>query len=180
MANIILEYRGKKYMRSNGKWAEAGGLCTVAPGNIQAELDRQYADSLPLDDFSLDDLTLLGDQFKENGSVSAAIALFERALSFAAFRDAKVIYPRLTSCYRKIGQPQKAIQLFESLKSMYGERYITSVLLTSVASAYCDLKEWTKAKKCADQANAIEMNLHRQTSAELRSVYARIKKESNG
>lgn len=55
----------------------------------------------------------------------------------------------ITSYYRNLNQPQKAIDFRMENKGIY--RYGLSVpLLTSLAAAYCDVKDNKNAKYCAD------------------------------
>ena len=72
--------------------------------------------------------------------------------------------------------PQKVVDLFAAIKRKYGEDFITPVMLTSVAAAYCDLHEYEKAMRCCKWAykkygGRIDPNL--------KVVFERIKKESN-
>ena len=46
--------------------------------------------------------------------------------------------------------PRKVIDLFSETKRKYGTDFITPVLLTSVAAAYCDLKEYENALRCCN------------------------------
>ena len=71
--------------------------------------------------------------------------------------------------------PRSAIELFSFAKNKYGDQFITPVLLTSVAAAYCDLGEYENALRCCKWAYK---RFDAQFDASLRNVFARIKKES--
>ena len=83
------------------------------------------------------------------------------------------IMPVLTSTCRIMHRPQEAID--------YAQQYLPAcgsvALFTSLAGAYCDVKDYTNAKKFADRAYAMQgggkgyMN-------ELSLVYQRIQKET--
>ena len=71
--------------------------------------------------------------------------------------------------------PKKVIELFSSLKNRYGVDFITPVLLTSVAAAYCDLGEYDNALRCCKWAYR---KFDGEFNSNLSGVWARIKKES--
>ena len=70
--------------------------------------------------------------------------------------------------------PRKVIDLFSETKRKYGTDFITPVLLTSVAAAYCDLKEYENALRCCKWAYKKFGGFN----PNLSNVYTRIKKES--
>lgn len=87
----------------------------------------------------------------------------------------KIVFPIITSCYRALGQPQKAIDFWMANKSIFTS-CISVPLLTSLAAAYCDVQNYKMAKKCADRAYALQGGgLNQKT--ELSLVYMRIKRE---
>lgn len=88
----------------------------------------------------------------------------------------KRVFPIITSCYRNLNQPQKAIDFWMENKEIY--RYSLSVpLLTSLAAAYCDVKDYKNATYCADKAYALQRGGTGEKN-ELSLVYKRIQKET--
>ena len=87
------------------------------------------------------------------------------------------VFPMLTSCYRAIGTPQKAIDFWEENKSKILS--CSSVpLYTSLAAAYCDVGDYELAKRYAKRAYATNGG-SKEDSEELYLVFQRIKKETN-
>ena len=170
-------YDGKEYWRNGGrtgaKWADRNGL--VVPIGIQNTLNVAYAASLRSDEMDFETLLKTADEFKNSGSYGCAIRFYEYAVKKADASGLKGILPRLTSCYRAQGQPQKAIDILSYAKEKYGQKMITSALLVSAGAAYCDLKDYKRAKKCCNRAYAM---LGKQATGEWKAVYGRIRKES--
>ena len=67
--------------------------------------------------------------------------------------------------------------MYERLVGQYGGRLLSPALCTSVAAAYCDIKDYKKAKDCADKAYAMSGG---KAAGELAAVYGRIRKETTG
>jgi tetratricopeptide (TPR) repeat protein len=171
MAEIV--YNGKTYTRNNSKWIDRDHM--VVHKALQQELNKLYLKTLDLTSYSLKDLISEGDKFKDSYTYDYAIAFYEKTVELCDEETLKYILPRITSCYRHEKRPKKAIELFSYAKGKYGEYFITPVLLTSVAAAYCDLKEYENALRCCRWAfkrygGDIDPNLS--------SVFDRIKKES--
>lgn len=93
-----------------------------------------------------------------------------------SFSYYQVVFPIITSCYRALGQPQKAIDFWERNKRLFSS-CLTVPLLTSLAAAYCDVGDYEKATKCANRAYAMQGGAQ-SGSTELSGVYGRIKKET--
>ena len=88
----------------------------------------------------------------------------------------QVVFPMITSCYRALKEPQKAIDFWMENKHIF-KVCLSVPLLTSLAAAYCDVGDYVLAKKCADRAYAIQgggLNYKN----ELSLVYKRIQKET--
>lgn len=99
------------------------------------------------------------------------------ALKFSDEEYYKTVFPIATSCYRSMGQSQKAIDFWMKNKDIY-KSCLSVPLLTSLAAAYCDVKNYDMAKYCADKAYYLQgggINF----KTELSLVYMRIKKETN-
>lgn len=167
---ISFVFEGVKYIRYNDHWCDEHYM--IAPLCVQYALDRQYADSLSLEEYNDNELLNLADKFKENKSYHLAIRYYYEIIKKADIVDCSYVYPRLSSCYRKVGRAQEAIELMTILKNKFGLNSISPVLLTSVAAAYCDLFEYDNALKCANRAYVL---MGKRTSPELSLVYKRIK-----
>lgn len=86
------------------------------------------------------------------------------------------IFPIVTSCYRALKQPQKAIDFWMKNKKVFNS-CLSVPLLTSLAAAYCDLNKYDLAKTCADRAYAMQGG-NKSYKTELTMVYERIRKEN--
>lgn len=167
----IIELEGKTYTRRNEKWVDSRGY--VVCESLQKDLNREYARTVDPNDLSLKDCVAEGDKFKNSSSIGLALRFYENAIDRADAVTMAYILPRITSCYRKNGQPQKAIDVLAYANNMFGKQMVTATLLTSVAAAYCDLGDYARAKKCCDRAFAASNG---KASDELSLVYERIKK----
>ena len=163
----IIIYNGETYKRRKDKWADSSGL--IAHDGLQDDLNKAYAQQLDPNTLPLDDCIAQGDSFKKSSSYSLALKFYEAAVEKADFKTMSYILPRMTSCYRKIGQPQKSIDILTYASKTFGKEMITSALLTSAAAAYCDLGDSLHATLCYNKAYAKGGN-----SDELSLVYKRI------
>lgn len=166
-----LVYKGKTYTRQREKWAEPSGM--IACESIQADLNKEYAKQLDPARLSPDDCIAHGDKFKRSGSMGLALKFYEQAEKQADRETMAFLLPRLTSCYRETDQPQKAIDILSYASKNFGQDMLNPVLLTSVAAAYCDMGDYSRAKKCCDRAYAMSNG---NASGELSLVYRRVKK----
>lgn len=174
--NDEIVYNGKKYTRIRGKWVDRNFM--TVPVGLQSTLDTLFEEQRNLDDFTLDELIAEGDLYK--GAESFHFAIKYYAIVLEETQDVNTyrkVLPRLTSCYRAQGQAAKAIELFDGLTRQYGGKLNSPALCTSIAAAYCDIKDYKKAKDCADKACAMNRG---KASGELAAVYARIRKETTG
>jgi tetratricopeptide (TPR) repeat protein len=167
-----LEHEGQIYYRIRSKWTDDRHIFVCQ--NMQKKLNKAHIASLDLSVFSVEDLVVEGDKFKQSDSFDYAIAFYERALEECDGITMKYILPRITSCFRQNNQPKKVVELFSMIKGKFGESFITPVLLTSVAAAYCDLGEYENALRCCRWAfkrskGGIDPNL--------KNVWARLQKE---
>ena len=166
-------YKGKKFTRSSSKWVDSDNM--VVHESLQRELNKLFIDGVDFSLFSISQLVDEGDKFKNSYTYDLAIAFYEKAADKCDKEMLQYILPRITSCYRHHKTPRKAIELFTLAKSRYGEDFITPVLLTSVAAAYCDLKEYDNALRCCRWAYK---RYGGELDPNLSNVFARIKKES--
>ena len=73
---------------------------------------------------------------------------------FGKYDFGRKLASTMTSVYRNVGQPEKAI---EFAKDYLGEDDFYSIpLLTSLAAAYCDINEPLTAKKYCDEAYSLQ------------------------
>lgn len=164
-------YNGKIYTRRNDKWADSNNF--IVYEGLQRDLNKEYARQLDPSSMSLDECVANGDKFKQSGSNGLALKFYEEAVKKADYKTMAYILPRITSCYRKSGQPQRAIDILTYASNTFGKHMVTPALLTSAAAAYCDLEDYARAKKCCDRAYAAGNGNH---SGELSLVYKRINK----
>ena len=167
-----LKYENRTYIRYNGKWVDSSGI--AAPIKTQNILNQEFEKQLDLSKLSVDQLESEADKLKDADKHYRAIKYYEEIASKCDINKLRYLLPKLSSCYRKCNMPQKSIELFASAEEKYGQSIIDEVLLTTVGAAYCDLKEFDKAKKCCNEAYA---KCNGKCSQELISVYERIKKE---
>lgn len=166
-----LVFDGKTYTRQSDKWVDSRH--TIVHEGLQKDLNREYAKQLEPATLSVKECIAHGDRFKNSSSTGLALKFYEEASMRADRITMAYILPRMTSCYRQNGMPQKAIDILEYASKTFGRDIVTPVLLTSVAGAYCDLGDYARAKKCCDRAYA---QLNGKRSDELSLVYKRIQK----
>ncbi len=173
MAVETIEYEGNRYSRRDGKWVDSRG--TIVCENLQKDLNRKFAENIDPKELPLAQCIAEGDNFKNSTSIGLALKFYEAAVAKADRATLSYILPRITSCYRKNGQAQKAIDVLTYASNHFGKDMVTPALLTSAAAAYCDLKDYKRARKCCDRAYAASSG---RDEDELSLVYKRIRKES--
>ncbi len=170
-----VEHNGQTYTRIKGKWYDKNHM---AVPHLQKKLDELYESQRNLDDFTLEELVAEGDRFKAAESWHIAIRYYDRALEVTQnVQTFRLVLPRITSCYRAQGRAKDAIALYDSLTGMYRNRLASPALLTSIAAAYCDIRDFRKAEEYAKWAYAAS---HGKSSPELNGVFGRIRKELTG
>ena len=167
-----ITYNGKEYMRNGMKWFDSSYV--VVHQTLQDELNKLYIQSIDLTQMDVDAVVLEGDRYKQTRSFGLAIRCYEEAASRCDADTMSCILPRITSCYRGINAPERAIELFAFAKRRYGTGIMNPALLTSAAAAYCDMRQYDNARKCCKRAYAM---CNGRASEELKSVFGRIKKE---
>lgn len=169
---IILD--GKKYERRYKKWTENN---IVVPDVLQKKLNLMLAGEADVESMSITKLIENADKFQDSRDYSLAIKYYSAAIARCVYVDRNnfaYILPRLSACYRGNGQPEKSIRLMKRAIEVEGNNILSVPMLTSVAAAYSDLKEWDKAKQYANRAYALSNG---KPSQELINVYSRIKAE---
>lgn len=168
-----LEYNGEVYTRTQSKWTDSRHV--VVHQSLQKELNKLFMESIDYLSYSVEELIEEGDKFKDSDSYADAVNFYEHAINKGGLEVIKMVLPRISSCYRKCNMPRKTIELFTRVKREYGTEFITPVLLTSVAAAYCDIKEYENALRCCKWAYS---RFGGRADESLRLVYARISSES--
>ncbi len=166
-------YKGKKYTRSKSKWVDEDWI--IVHETLQIELNQEFLKRLDLSAYGVKELIDEGDKFKQSYTYDYAVKFYEKATEICDMDTLAYILPRITSCYRRLKTPRKAIELFSLAKEKYGEEFLRPVLLTSVAAAYCDLGEYENALRCCRWAYKRFDGVFNESLA---NVFARIKKES--
>ncbi|MBE6993793.1 MAG: hypothetical protein E7423_04035 [Ruminococcaceae bacterium] len=170
-----IELEGKKYWRSDekGKWADERNF--VVDSDLQKKLNAAYELSLNPEKMDVLRLKSIADGFRKNGSNVLAVQYYQLAMKKATLFQRSFLLPCLAACYRAQGRPQDVIDLTVVSKQKYGEKVLSSALITVCGAAYCDLKDYDRAEKCCDRAYAMKGGT---ASEELKAVYARIRKET--
>lgn len=143
---VTVEYNGEIYTQRNSKWVDCCN-CVVCDA-LQNILNQLYLKSINYSNYSIDELVAEGDKLKECTFYSSAIHFYEKALEKCDELTHKYILPKIIFCYRKCHMSRKVIDLVAETKRLYGINFITPVIWTLVAAAYCDLKEYENALKC--------------------------------
>lgn len=86
------------------------------------------------------------------------------------------LYATLMSCLRGKGDPQGAIDTFKFFCNSNDSLFLTPLICTSAAAAYCDLKDYRNAVKLCDQAYYLQGGST--GFNELSLVYRRIESET--
>ncbi len=81
---------------------------------------------------------------------------------------------KISSLYRALGEPEKAIDLFYDAVDEFGGAIYSIPLCTSIAAAYCDISDYEQAEDTAKLAYAMSKG---RPSRELSAVFGRIQKE---
>lgn len=169
MKEYILD--GETYYFNGKRWLDARGL--VVPSGLLGKLNSILLKDVDLFSKSDDELLNYAASVKEGENYSLAIKAMEILVDRADASIVKSVLPRLTSCYRKMGRTQDAINLAEEHLEKYGTYMKSPALFTSLGAAYCDVEDYSKARECANRAYAMS---GRYASGELHALYGRINK----
>lgn len=165
-------YEGKTYLRYSDKWSDSSHV--IVPETLQRKLNRMFSETIDFSSMRYEQILAEADRYRDSSSYTLAIKYYEYAITKGGEHNARIIFPRITSCYRRSGQSKKAVELYEVLCRRYGASMISPVLLTSVAAAFCDLGKYEDARQCCDRAFAMTNG---NPDPELRLVYQRLKSE---
>ncbi|WP_092637681.1 tetratricopeptide repeat protein [Acetanaerobacterium elongatum] len=169
----VIKYEGRTYTKVNGKWFDSMNM--IAPLSVQSRLNFTFSKGLDYDTMDVSELIKVADDYKASQSFGLALKAYESAIKKSDNNQVAHILPRITSCYRSVGQPEKAIQVNSWAKKLFGASIISPALLTSIAAAYCDMGEYDNAKRCCDRAYAMAGG---KGFIELSLVYKRIESQT--
>lgn len=171
-----LFFNDEKFYLKNGRLYDQSFI--EVPKQTAQQVFADYYEKI--DYTPMDETQLL--QYAKNTKTSECYHRCLEALQFGLQKFCEsedfciTVFPMITSCYRALGQAQKAIDFWMENKMQYA--YCFSVpLLTSLAAAYCDVGNYQGAKACADRAYALQGG-SKFYQTELSLVYGRIKKET--
>lgn len=169
-----IEYKDEVYYYYNHKFLDTSYIevnITLAKELANFVLSQQNYET-----FDKDKFLEFAKETKEAGQykLSEKVCL----IGLSRFNDLffiRQILPILTSNMRNLNKSQEAIDL--SLDYIKKYKCESVALLTSLAAAYCDIKDYEKAKKYANFAYAKQGGSTGYTN-ELSLVYKRLKKEN--
>lgn len=167
--NSPFKYKGEKYYYMDGNIVDSSFI-TPSDSLVTEITNLLYK----LFDYKLYPTAVVLQYIKEtkkHNSYNLAITAIEYLLNERndSVYYVRIVLPILTSIYRECGKSQTAIEQGEKFLSL-SYKYKSAALLTSLAAAYCDIKNYIKAKQLANEAWAISG-----FSPELSSVFQRIK-----
>lgn len=171
-----INYENEVYYFSKGIIYDSSFLET--PKYISQQVLKKYYSEINYQDFSEEKLLEYLKQLKTSTFYEQCLKVIDYGLNkFTKSVDFyRTVFPIITSCYRALNQPQKAIDFWMENKKIF-TTCLSVPLLTSLAAAYCDIKDYVLAKKCADKAYAIQGG-GKNYQTELSLVYQRIQKET--
>ena len=150
---VKMEFEGKTYTLQKNSWIDSHN--SIDP-SVQTELYKRYFLSLRMECMTVKELADHADLFMNIERFDFAEKCCREAVSRSEtdIDSLEFIYPRLTSCLRKLGHSGDVVKIYRDIQNKYGANssIISHVLLTSVGAAYCDLNDWISGEKCAKQA----------------------------
>ena len=173
-----IEYEGETYYFENGVLYDEGW--TDVPLAIAHKVTDYYFNSISYEDMGEGAFLTFVKNLKKSNKFAKCLQVIEFGLNkfTASTYFYTSVFPIITSCYRNLGKPQKAIDFWMENKSLFSNQ-LSVPLLTSLAAAYCDVSNYDMARYCVDKAYAMQGgSINYQT--ELSLVYARIKSETEG
>lgn len=172
---IRVRLNDEEYLLVKGKWLDSHFI--EPPINIAIQLTEQILNDGTVEEYSNEELEKFILGFKGQGLTGKALQIAE--VLYGRYLNAKDMYklrwlmPIETSLLRMSNTPQKAIDFFTLQTEKFGNTVNSPQLLTSVAAAYCDTRDYINAKRLCDWAYSWGG-----ASTELSAVYERIKKET--
>lgn len=149
--------------------------------NTQKKVADYFFGKVDYKTMSPNDLKLFLIKIKNSESYTLAITVAEFLLdNYGALTDiSSTTLSILCSSYRLLKLPNKAIEQVNKYFEKYPmlNKSKNSALYTSLAAAYCDIKEYNLAKQYANKAYMINKSSE-SVSGELNALYARLKSEA--
>lgn len=172
-----IEYNGDYYLYLNGEFVEKGTYI-IPPDKILKELCKNFYSKIDYTRYKNKELRNFIRELKNNNSheLCLKVCLFYFDKNIANIYEIKYILPIITSLYRSMSMPEEVIKLNEKVYDIFGKKVFSVALLTSIAAAYCDMREYDKAKSFCDSAYYLQGG-GIGSQNELSLVYARIEKE---
>lgn len=180
MSNILrkIEYDNETYYYVNNQFLDSNFL--VVDTSTSQKLANEYFKKIDYKVLKMQDLIGFIAELKTAEAHLLVIEVGEYGMhKFGAdIEFASIVLPMMTSSYRQLKMPQQAINYAEVYLQKFPNILRSSeALCTSLAAAYCDVKDYPKAKRYADLACAINKNKGI-FSPELRALYARLEQEA--
>ena len=170
---IKVSLNDEEYFLIKGKWYDSYSI--EVPLSIGIKLTEQLLSS-NLDEFSNEELEKFVMGFKDQGLTPQALrvldVLYDRYVKAQDVYKLRWLMPVETSLLRLSHTPQQAIDFYNEQVAKFGKTIESPQLLTSIAAAHCDVRDYVNAKKLCDRAFAWGG-----PSYELSAVYQRIKAE---
>lgn len=166
------EYEGETYIYNNGKFYDESyqELCL----NISDKVSKYFLSNKVCEQMNKDELKQHIKVLKECGKYDKSInAINIGLLKFDDLEFIKFCLPILTSNYRALGQPLKAIEI--ATEWLNKCNCSSSAVYVSIGCAYCDILDYDKAAKCAKRALAKQGGC--QPSQPLQGLFNRIRDE---
>lgn len=148
------------------------------PMNVSKKVTDLYFQGIDYKSMEMDELIRHIKNLKTANKYEKCLEVIDYGqVKFAISQDYYItVFPIITSCYRALKEPQKAIDFWMENKKIFSS-CLSVPLLTSLAAAYCDVGNYDLAKYCADRAYA-KQGGSKNYQTELSLVYGRIKKET--
>ena len=172
MQEII--FNGEKYFFNNGRLYDESFL--EVPTAVSETILAQYFNNIDYTQMEEKEFVEHLKNLKRANANNKCLKVIEYGLGkFSASTDYyKTVFPIITSCYRNIGKPEKAIAFWMENKEIF-KNCLSVPLLTSLAAAYCDVGQYEIALKCAQKAYAMQGG-SKNYATELSNVFHRINK----
>ncbi len=171
-----IEYNGDTFYYAKGKLYDSSFI--EVPSNVSYPILTKRFENIDCTNYGEDEFLELLREVKNAGAYQKCIDLI-LDVGFVRFQKSKsflsVMFPMVTSCYRSMHKPEKAIEFWQENKDKYAMASVS--FLTSLAAAYCDIEDYDQAKHFADQAYSLQGG-YQGYMTELSLVYERIRKET--
>ncbi len=170
-----IEVNGQRYRLKDGVLYDSTGISV--PKSRSERVLYEYYSRINCDQLDETQLIDYAKGLKDAGFFQLCVQTIEKELK-KEHEDSyiKIILPIYTSSLRGLKQPNLAVEFWKENCGYYHKCESVS-LLTSLAAAYLDLKDYGNAKKFADKAYARNGGGVGYVN-ELSLVYKRLKKET--